>query len=107
MYHRRLFTTTVGYFGIGTRTLVPGDQIAVILGCRLPLILTQTEKSGHYKLVGECYIHGYMNGGRRNTSWKVGVVEDKLVLTLDTSARTMSARTGLRVTVRVVVVLPF
>jgi hypothetical protein len=62
MYHRRFFTTIHGYFGIGPRTLVPGDRIAVLLGCTLPLLLRQTERSGHYRLVGECYSHGYMNG---------------------------------------------
>lgn len=60
MYHRRLFTTCNGYIGIGSRTLRPGDRICVLLGCVVPLIVRP--RGNHYELIGECYIHGMMNG---------------------------------------------
>ena len=28
----------------------------------MPLILRPTSRTGHFKLVGECYIHGIMRG---------------------------------------------
>jgi hypothetical protein len=60
MYHRRLFTTRLGYLGIGSRTLVRGDKICVLLGCVVPVILRP--QGNRYSLIGECYVHGIMNG---------------------------------------------
>lgn len=60
MYHRRLFTTGFGYIGIGPRTLALGDRICVLLGCAVPLIIRTV--GDLHQLIGECYIHGMMNG---------------------------------------------
>lgn len=62
MYHRRLFTTTKGHFGIGPRTLYAGDQVCILKGCALPLVVRSREGGEHFQIVGECYIQGYMNG---------------------------------------------
>ena len=39
----------------------PGDVVAIVQGCRLPLALRNIE-IGVYKLVGGCYVHGLMQG---------------------------------------------
>lgn len=62
MYHRRLFTTVEGYFGIGPRTLYTGDRVCLLKGCALPLIVRPSEVGEPLQVVGECYIQGYMNG---------------------------------------------
>jgi hypothetical protein len=62
MYHRRLFTTVEGYFGIGPRTLYTSDRICLLKGCALPLIVRPNEVGEPLQVVGECYIQGYMNG---------------------------------------------
>ncbi|KAL8994655.1 MAG: hypothetical protein Q9169_005435 [Polycauliona sp. 2 TL-2023] len=58
---RRVLITNEGSIGLGPKTAEPGDQIYVILGCRSPLVIRQA-RSGNYIIVGECYIHGIMEG---------------------------------------------
>jgi hypothetical protein len=58
----RPYITSKGYFGIGTQCLHRGDTIWIVPGCRVPLIFRQIEGSEHYRLVGGCYVHGFMNG---------------------------------------------
>jgi len=39
-----------------------GDEIWILLGCSIPLILRLDETRKTREVVGECYLHGYMNG---------------------------------------------
>jgi hypothetical protein len=39
-----------------------GDQICVLLGCSIPLILRQRKDESSHEVIGECYLHGFMNG---------------------------------------------
>ncbi len=57
---RRFFTTLGGYMGIGPPGMRPGDLICVLLGGNVPWVVRQ---EGHeYILIGECYVHGNMDG---------------------------------------------
>lgn len=57
---RRFFTSLGGYMGIGPPGMRSGDLICVFLGGNVPWVVRQ---EGHnYKLIGECYVHGIMNG---------------------------------------------
>ncbi|KAH7064141.1 heterokaryon incompatibility protein-domain-containing protein [Paraphoma chrysanthemicola] len=58
---RRLFTTETGYLGLGPVSLQKGDQVWLFKGGRLPLVLRPVE-SGCFRLIGETYVHGVMNG---------------------------------------------
>ncbi|KAL9118772.1 MAG: hypothetical protein Q9187_004678 [Circinaria calcarea] len=60
MYDRRVFTTRNGYLGVGSQTLTRNDKIYVFFGCNVPLILWPHKQQ--YELIGECYVHGIMNG---------------------------------------------
>ncbi|KAK8128885.1 hypothetical protein PG984_009993 [Apiospora sp. TS-2023a] len=54
------FVTNGNRIGKGPRDLTQGDCVAVIYGCRIPLVL---RPSGQYfQLVGPCYMHGAMFG---------------------------------------------
>lgn len=64
MYHRRVFTTRNGYFGVGSRTLTAGDKICVLLGCAVPVMLRPHGQQ--FELLGECYVHGIMAGEALN-----------------------------------------
>jgi hypothetical protein len=57
---RRLLTTLGGYLGMGSKNMLQGDCVYVLLGCSIPVVLRPVE--GGYKLLGECYIHGIMEG---------------------------------------------
>ncbi len=72
---RAFFTTDTGHLGIGPQHLQPGDLVCIVLGADVPFILRKL--NGHssergmwfwrkakisYQLVGECYVHGIMDG---------------------------------------------
>lgn len=57
---RRLVTTCRGFLGLVPAATKPEDKIFIILGCNCPLVL-RTQDSG-YRVVGECYVHGFMDG---------------------------------------------
>ncbi|KAJ3567324.1 hypothetical protein NPX13_g6808 [Xylaria arbuscula] len=57
---RRLCTTTNGLVGLAPPDSVLGDRLALLQGCRVPVVLRQDADG--YRLVGEAYIHGAMYG---------------------------------------------
>ena len=46
--------------GIGPRDCRHGDVLCILLGCSVPVLLR--ERRSHFELVGECYVHGMMDG---------------------------------------------
>lgn len=62
---RRIFSTAAGRIGIGPRDLAAGDVVAVLYGCRWPVILRPrgdvVDVDG-YEFVEVCYVHGLMEG---------------------------------------------
>ncbi|KAK8052396.1 hypothetical protein PG993_003781 [Apiospora rasikravindrae] len=54
------FVTKNNRIGKGPRGLDQGDCVAVIYGCRIPLVLRPS--GAHFQLVGPCYFHGAMLG---------------------------------------------
>ena len=57
---RKLFSTLSGHIGIGDVTLEPRDLVCVLLGGKTPFIIRPVDQK--YKFVGECYLHGIMQG---------------------------------------------
>ncbi len=73
--YRRLYTTSKGYIGLGPLSTQVGDEVWIICEAIAPFILhPQPENSNvpdnsiqtggvkQFKLVGETYLHGFMNG---------------------------------------------
>lgn len=58
---RRLFRTEDGGLGIGLRALAVGDQLWLLAGYIMPIIL-RPRPDGRMTFVGECYVHGMMFG---------------------------------------------
>ena len=58
---RLLFTTNEGHIGLAPKATKPDDQVCILLGCQTPLVLRPNGAWGH-KVVGECYIDGFMDG---------------------------------------------
>lgn len=58
--YRRLFETRKGFIGIGPADTTEDDVIFIIDGCQTPLILRTSHPN--WKLVGEAYINGVMDG---------------------------------------------
>lgn len=59
---RRLFCGTNGLIGLTPRWAVPGDQIFILRGGKVPVILRGTKHDGMYQFIGEAYVHGAMHG---------------------------------------------
>ena len=70
---RSFFTTDDGYVGLAPTATKLGDQVSVLLGCQSPLVLRPCG-DGSYKVMGECYIDGFMDGaaylGPLPTKWQ-------------------------------------
>ncbi|PSN60391.1 HET-domain-containing protein [Corynespora cassiicola Philippines] len=58
---RRLFTTKKGYVGMARQDVLLTDIICILYGCSMPVLLRRINNG--YQLVGECYVHGLMEGG--------------------------------------------
>jgi hypothetical protein len=57
----RIFArTNKGYYVLGPKVMKPGDIICVLFGGKMPFCLRPW--GDRYLLVGECYVHGLMNG---------------------------------------------
>ncbi|MCJ1389269.1 hypothetical protein MMC18_002125 [Xylographa bjoerkii] len=61
MKERVFFTTRGGYIGLAPEAAKESDVVCVVLGGEVPYIVRPRE-NGHYLYVGECYVHGLMDG---------------------------------------------
>lgn len=63
---RRMFVTAQGYLGLGPGSMKVGDSIAILSGGSTPFMLREdhTLSTGQqaWSLVGDCYVHGWMDG---------------------------------------------
>ncbi|KAI1759882.1 HET-domain-containing protein [Hypoxylon sp. FL1150] len=57
---RLFFITKDGRMGLGPPQIQPGDHIAILKGCHVPLVLR--EAGDYMVLVGEAYVSAMMNG---------------------------------------------
>lgn len=57
---RRFFVTDQGRTGIGPEAMAEGDRVVILFGSRVPFVLRAV--GPRYKLVGECYVAGLMDG---------------------------------------------
>ncbi|KAF4815451.1 Heterokaryon incompatibility protein 6, OR allele [Colletotrichum tropicale] len=57
-----LFSTKGRYIGRGLTSVKKGDLVAILLGCRLPVVLRKSIKRAAYELISPCYVSGIMNG---------------------------------------------
>ncbi|KAI1326264.1 heterokaryon incompatibility protein-domain-containing protein [Xylariaceae sp. FL0255] len=64
MAGRRPFRSPRGYVGLGPGDLAPGDTIAIPYGSPVPFAFRSNagEDNGPYRLVGEMYVFGIMDG---------------------------------------------
>ncbi|PMD30276.1 HET-domain-containing protein [Hyaloscypha variabilis F] len=76
IWGRRFFKTQRGQPGLGPPDCKKGDIVAILWGCSVPVILRRVAEDQSYKLVGECYLQGCMDGDIAAT------VEDTRIFTL-------------------------
>lgn len=59
---RKFFVIKEGHFGIGPARMQSEDEIFVIQGGCCPLVLRPSGNSGRYRLIGDCFLEGFMDG---------------------------------------------
>ncbi|KAF7937289.1 uncharacterized protein EAE98_001603 [Botrytis deweyae] len=60
--NRRWGITRKGYFGLFPRYAEEGDVVYVMEGCDVPYLLREVDEKNRFRLVGECYVFGIMDG---------------------------------------------
>jgi len=58
--HRRLWVSNSGILGLVPDTITQGDNICILLGCSVPVVLRPVDN--HYIFIGTAYVDGYMTG---------------------------------------------
>lgn len=66
-YGRRFFTTSKGFLGLAQSGVRLGNTVVVLYGGKTPYLLQKVRSKG-FRFVGECYVHGLMNGEALTTS---------------------------------------
>ncbi|MCJ1296763.1 hypothetical protein MMC34_008330 [Xylographa carneopallida] len=61
MKERIFFITKRGYIGLAPEAAEENDVVCVVLGAEVPYVI-RPKTNGHYLFVGECYVHGLMDG---------------------------------------------
>ena len=62
MHNSRPFISTRGYVGLCPIESKPGDVMCILHGGHVPFIVRWSEECHAYKLIGEAYVHGIMDG---------------------------------------------
>ncbi|TQN70829.1 hypothetical protein CSHISOI_04636 [Colletotrichum shisoi] len=62
-YNCRFFRSADGRFGRAVDGTGPGDRVVMVYGCDYPFILGDAGR-GSWGIIGDCYIHGLMDGER-------------------------------------------
>ncbi|KAK3394951.1 hypothetical protein B0H63DRAFT_462440 [Podospora didyma] len=72
--NRRAFVTSKGWLGIGPLDIKEGDAAAVVVGAQVPFLLRMAQER-RWRLVGEAYVEGLMNGESFGDRPAVEVIE--------------------------------
>ncbi|KIM99219.1 hypothetical protein OIDMADRAFT_20001 [Oidiodendron maius Zn] len=67
-FGRRLIKTRTGLIGLGPGFAEVGDSVCVLFGGHVLYVLRKRDQLYRHKFVGECYIHGMMDGDALNSS---------------------------------------
>ena len=65
IWGRRLAILDQGYVVLGPRSCELGDLVCILYGCSVPVLLRPRSYMPGYTFVGECYVHGMMDGEAR------------------------------------------
>ena len=62
MHGSRPFISEKGYVGLDPSLLRPGDVLFVPFGAHVPYVIREEPSKKLWRLVGEAYVHGIMDG---------------------------------------------
>jgi hypothetical protein len=61
LFDRVFVATSLRHFCLAREDAQPGDVVFVAMGAETPYLL-RPRGSGKYQLIGDCYVHGFMDG---------------------------------------------
>ena len=78
---RFIITQDTKKLGLAPAEAKVGDWICMLWGCSVPVVLRQLttrngKESGYFKLIGDCYVHGIMNGEMLDKNPKMPDLKD-------------------------------
>ena len=63
MKNGKVFRTRKGYIGVGPENVQEGDQVCILRGLFIPIILRSVVGGeGRFEVIGETWVHGIMDG---------------------------------------------
>jgi hypothetical protein len=71
---RRLGRTTSGYLALLLFDAEATDAIVLLQGCKTPYVVCRRETC--WEFVGDCYIHGAMDG----EAWNESILEEMVII---------------------------
>ncbi|OAG02680.1 HET-domain-containing protein [Paraphaeosphaeria sporulosa] len=77
---RCLITLDTGHFGLAPHHVERGDQVFVLQGSSLPLVLRPVGETGQFRVIGECFVDGYWNGEAFDGAERGGFEIEEVVL---------------------------
>ncbi|KAK1447352.1 hypothetical protein CMEL01_09191 [Colletotrichum melonis] len=77
-YNRRFFRSKEGRFGWAIDGVREGDLVVVLYGCDYPIIIRDDEQKKS-RIIGDCYIHGLMDGEPMEESLAFAETEFEIV----------------------------
>ncbi|KAF4778821.1 hypothetical protein HER10_EVM0010933 [Colletotrichum scovillei] len=77
-YNRRFFRSKGGRFGWAVDGVKEGDLVVVLYGCDYPIIIREGEQKKS-RIIGDCYIHGLMDGEAMEESLAFAETEFEIV----------------------------
>lgn len=74
--YKKVFATDTGFVGSAHRDVHPGQTVWILSSCPAPVVL-RPAGHGAFRLVGEAYVHGAMNGAliTPQTAWEWIILE--------------------------------
>jgi hypothetical protein len=57
---RTLIVTSKGYMGLAPYWAQAGQEVAILMGCSVPVLLERHDN--HFHVKGDCFVQGWMNG---------------------------------------------
>ncbi len=61
-WNRKLLRTTDGLLALAPANAIAGDEVYVLLGCSVPVLLRNSVHGEFFSLIGECFAIGLMDG---------------------------------------------
>ena len=80
MRNRRFFVTKLGHIGIAPQVVQRGDQVTILYGSGMPIILRPLRQTGSFAVVGQAYVFANMLGEAVDAHKKLGSKEISFTL---------------------------